>query len=348
MRLRAAAVLLGLAALACDAPPDAVTDRPRHAPPSPTDEAEGAEPPPLPGTIEACATALSSRTPDEVSATLDDLAYDTVFRDACIATRAEADRSPSLCDDLSVTVLRDRCHERVAIASADPRSCPDARAGEGREPLCLALARRDPRLCAAAGTLERAVCEAVLVDGDDHPGRSCGRLPVDLRPACIARSERLARLATGDRVEAEPIETSLTFRIDETPEQRIGSADRGARIVYEACIPMLVIGAERTPGLSLHGPGSLLLRIPLASPAPLEADIGALGASLELSTPTLRDASVESGHASIPVLERELGGAIQGTFVAELRGNAALQHVEGAFTTFVRDMDERPVGCPAP
>jgi hypothetical protein len=348
MRVRCAVLLLGLAVLACDDAPDVSHAHPIEARPRERDEATSTLPPPMPGTIEACAVALGQHTPDELSATLDDLGYDVVFEDACRAARAERDRSASLCDELSVSVLRDRCRERVAIASADPSGCPDARAGEGREPLCLALAGRDPRLCAAAPTLERAVCEAVLLDGDDHPGRSCGRLPVDLRPACIARSERLSVLATGARVDAEPVEPSFTFHVGEQPERSVGSAAHGARVVYEACIPILAIGDEHPAALSLHGPGSAALRVPLGSPAPIEADVGPLGASLALSMGSLHAASIESGHVSITQLDRELGGTVIGTFTAELRGAGEPQHVEGAFTTFVRDLEVRPDGCPAP
>lgn len=342
-----AALLVGFLAVACDAPPERVAAHARAPGPALPGEVSSS-PPPLPGTIDACAIALGERTPDEVRATLDDLSYDTVFRDACIAARAEADRNASACDDLSVTVLRDRCRERVAIAAGQADSCPPARAGEGREPLCLALARRDARLCAAAGTLDRAVCEAVLVDGDAHPGRSCGHLPVDLRPACIARSERLAVLATGARVDAEPVTPSLTFTLGETPERSVASVDRGARLVYDTCIPMLIVGEARVPGLSLHGPGSVLLRVPLGGEAPIEIEIGPLTASLELSADTLRGAHAESGHVSITQLERELGGTVTGTFEGELRGGASPPQVQGAFTTFLRDLEPRPAGCPSP
>jgi hypothetical protein len=345
---RILAALVALVSLGCDAPRDAV-HTPSHAhAPDPVSERTGEEPPPLPSTIEACAAELARRTPAEVSATLEDLAYETVFRDACTAARAEADRSLSLCADLSVTVLRDRCRERVAIAAGDPSGCPEARADVGRAPLCLALARRDARLCAAAGTLDRAVCEAVLVDGDDHPGRSCGRLPGELRAPCIARSERLARLATGERVATEAAVSSLTMHVGDEPARALGSAERGARVIYEACIPMLVLGEERVPGVALHGPGSLMLRVPLGSEPPIEAHFAALAASLEVSTPELRGAVAESGHVSLTVLERELGGAVEGTFAAELRGSATPVHVEGAFTTFVRDVEPRPEGCPSP
>ncbi len=91
------AALVAALLASCDEAPAIDVDRPRAEEPLREAEVSLDEPPPLPGTVEACAEALARRTPREVSATLDDLQYDTVFLDACIATRAEADRTAALC-----------------------------------------------------------------------------------------------------------------------------------------------------------------------------------------------------------------------------------------------------------
>lgn len=341
MRRAAIALAVALITISCEErleAPQAAREAPA---PAPTDVEVA---PPLPGSTDACALALAERTPAEVRQTLEDLSYDTAFRDACIAARAEAGHSLALCAELGVTALRDRCRERVAIATGDPTGCPAARSRDGHDPLCLALASRDPRLCVAAGTVERAVCEAVLVDGDAH---ACARLPVELRAACTSRITRLAALASFEVERAEALETSASLTIGDAEPLELAIAARGARIAYAGCEPTLELGEERATGL--HRPESTWrLRVPAAGAAPYESTIGVLGASIEVETHELRSASVANGRVSIAALDRTLGGRVEGSFAGQLANGTTPVSVSGAFVTFVRDIEERPEECPSP
>jgi hypothetical protein len=334
----ALASVLALAACGSPAQPAPSSDRrpepSSSAPPSVLASEVPAAPP-----ESDCARRLRDETPAEVRAVLDDLAYDDVFEDACRVQQAAASHDPSLCEPLAVSSLRDQCRARVAVLTRTPSHCPSARSGGGRDPVCVALALRDRRMCMAAPIVERAVCESSL-GGTAH---GCGQVPEPMRPDCEARVARLAS-AVGEVPDGAPgpaWSPTLVLR-DAAGELSLESASRGARVSYEHCVPTLSMGDPLAAG-SRFGAGGLALSVPLDAEPPFTAQVLLTGAHLDLSTPAHPAAHARDGAITITHLERAFGGAVEGSFHVELDGHVA---IDGTFSTFVRDVEDRPADCP--
>ncbi len=180
-----AAVLVGLLT-ACD---DRSPRRPEPPPrPSPATAATSAAlpseaPAPLSADDDAvarCTARDRAALPVALRVALADLGDDALVEDACRMDVAIRGRAPARCAALSVDVLRRSCVVRVAVASARPADCPGAVGEIGRDAVCVALAARDPGLCAAARVLERQRCLAIAA-GRDAP---CDALVPELRSEC--------------------------------------------------------------------------------------------------------------------------------------------------------------------
>lgn len=324
---------------ACDHPAPAEPPPPPTRPAPSSIDPEASEQASLAPPESDCATALREATPREVRAVLDDLGYEGVFEDACRTQRAEESHDPTLCEALAVSSLRDQCLARVAILTRTPAHCPTARSGDGRDPMCVALAMRDRRMCAAAPILERAACESTL-GGTAH---GCRHVPELMRAECEARVARLAPVV-GEVADATPGPAwSPTLVLREAgAETHLESASRGARVHYDHCVPTLSLGDPHEAS-SRFGPGGLALTVPLDAEPPLTANITLTGARLDLSTPAHPVAHARAGTITLSHLERTFGGAVEGSFHVELDGDVA---IDGTFSTFVRDAEDRPADCP--
>ena len=117
---------------------------------------------------------------------IDALGYDTLLRDACRTLQALKANDAKLCRPIAASPLRQRCETQVAVLAGDPALCPRLTGvmPGAREPVCLARASRDERLCAGAQAGDRQTCRALVV------GRSneCGD------PTCVRQVERFRSL----------------------------------------------------------------------------------------------------------------------------------------------------------
>jgi hypothetical protein len=330
-----------LLALGCDEPAAPARIDDDDEPETIVDRATRSLPSEPPRASEACASDLAARTPPEVRATLGDLGYDTLFDDACIATRAEADHDPAACDTLGLSTLRDRCRARVAVAAGRPSDCPAARATDGRDPLCVALAARDRRLCDAAGILDGAICEAAL--GRD---RACARLPDAERDACAARAADLAPRIEGEVRTTPALTTAFTITLPDGSTHAPTSAARGARITWRSCVRVLVLG-DPTRLAAPFAQSAVAFAVVATDEPPLEATLSVLPSdavsTLSASVDGIRTLHASGGTISLTRLDAELGGVVSGTFHAAFAGAPAA--IDGTFTTFVRDLDPRPAEC---
>lgn len=331
---------LGLAG--CDEPAPSATAHARSAAPE-----HESEPPRAPRTLphgpdDACATTLAEETPERVRSTLHTIGYDDVFHDTCLAERAERDHDGALCAQIALPSLARSCMVHVAVRSAQPRACPTGIDG-ALDPLCVALAARDRRLCAAAGLVDRAVCEEAL--GREH---RCNHLPDEVRADCDARGAALAALVTGDITTSPPFAVALEVQIDgEATPMSASAIERGATIDWNGCSPVLHVGDAESLALPFGG-GGLAMEARVDAPIPTSVPVGAIlagdvGATLELAPPRGRRARASSGTIRMQALELALGGAVAGRFEATLSGSDT--HVEGTFHTFVRDLAPRPEAC---
>ncbi|MBX3186405.1 MAG: hypothetical protein KF819_05285 [Labilithrix sp.] len=136
--------------------------------------AESVDPPPPAGdlkteldrfvNVDACVRDRANLDP-LVGDALRAIGYDTFLRDACRLLEAAKDKKRETCDRIDSSALRVRCQAWVAMVAQTPEACPlvfEGVATRGRAMTCVAVAGKDPRLCAGeARTGARATCEAL-------------------------------------------------------------------------------------------------------------------------------------------------------------------------------------------
>jgi hypothetical protein len=358
---------------ACDRKPadehqDPPASRPaRPAPPPPGEDAAGTarlvDPPAPPGnlaaelaqftTLERC---VESRAPLDplVGDALDALGYDELVVDACRLLDAARAREAGRCEAIEASALRTRCQAVVAELSGSADDCPwqvAARPARGRDPTCVAVASRDPRLCAAAqDPLSRAACAAIVRDG----AAACAPLSLpDDRARCTRDAERWGLLARGlppggeGKPVAPPAGTvSLEGGDAQAPQSvDLGSdLERGVVLVEQRDGTRMVLGAlaETGPGFIVASPHVrarfwVELFVPRgarSSEAQVERVQLVLPGRPALATPTARSTLV----AKIGALEPTRGGPVSVSLEGELGDAIASFRVHAQVSTFVRDV----------
>jgi hypothetical protein len=137
-----------------------------------------------------CIASVDQRTPAPLAGALAALDDRALVEDGCRLALAVEGGQPGWCSRVVYAPVRSACLRRAAIVARDAAACPRAVGARARDPLCVALAARDPRLCAAAGATERVVCTAAALH---DPGR-CSALDPLLRPGCVREAAVLAPL----------------------------------------------------------------------------------------------------------------------------------------------------------
>lgn len=137
-----------------------------------------------------CIASVDQGTPAALVGALAALDDRALVEDGCRLALAVEDGQPGWCSRVVYAPVRAACLRRAAIVARDAAACPRAVRTRARDPLCVALAARDPRLCAAAGATKRVVCTAAALH---DPGR-CSALDPLLRPACLREAAVLAPL----------------------------------------------------------------------------------------------------------------------------------------------------------
>lgn len=154
---------------------------------------ETADPPPPAGDLKAelerfvnvdtCVRERANMDP-LVGDALRAIGYDTFLRDACRLLEAAKDKKRESCDRIDSSALRSRCQSWVAMIAQTPDACPflfDGVPTRGRQVTCLAVAGKDPRLCAGEPrTAPRATCEAMTTRDDAR----CDALLAGDKPSC--------------------------------------------------------------------------------------------------------------------------------------------------------------------
>jgi hypothetical protein len=127
---------------------------------------------------------------------LGSIGYDTFLRDACRMLEAAKDKKKETCERIDSSPLRRRCTSWVAMIAQAPDDCPlqyDGLPARGRVPACVAIASRDPRLCAGEGrTQARATCEAMV---NKDPSK-CSVLQPNQKAQCERESTRWSSILT--------------------------------------------------------------------------------------------------------------------------------------------------------
>jgi hypothetical protein len=110
-------------------------------------------------TLERCVKSRAAFDP-VVGDAVEALGYDTFKRDACQVLHAAKTRSTAPCRDILASMLRDHCETTVAVVIGDAMMCPLA--GGNHNAMCMALARRDERLCEQVRDGLGLTCRAII------------------------------------------------------------------------------------------------------------------------------------------------------------------------------------------
>jgi len=312
------------------------------------------------GDAQSCRRRIRAEVPVEVAEAFADLGYEQILDDVCAGLVAVRDRSVEGCDALSVSALRRGCRRRLAIVAGRPDACPGDRALPGREPVCLAWAARDPALCRAAMPDRQARCRAVLAGEPD----ACDRERGGDRGRCEAMVRRYAPALGDERREsaAEEVEprfavTAEVVRDDETVDTVEISRDvldRGVHLAAEGCSHRLSL---RNPLGELPRPASIggfdgsveaQLDVPPDVETPHAVPLGPTTAAVRVRVPGHGEAtsiSGATGEVRLTAWLPERGAEIAGGIEADLALVPGRVRVDGAFRTFVRDVDPLPDSC---
>lgn len=250
--LRRAAPLLSALAAACeDKPP------PPAPPPTPSavvsafgiDAGEAVDPPAPAGdlkldlerftNVDQCVAERAKMDP-LVGDALSAIGYDTFLRDACRLLEAAKDRRRETCELVDSSALRARCQTWVAQVARTPDACPlqfEGMVTRGRSASCVAVAARDPRLCAGeARTAARATCEALTA-------RDAARCDV-LLPAQRGLCQR--ELARWSGLLSAPLEG-----LEKIAPARAKLAVHGVNGTAEPLVPEVDLAADYARGVVL-------------------------------------------------------------------------------------------------
>jgi hypothetical protein len=287
---------------------------------------------------------------------LNDLGYDQASLDACHVRQALAQQDISVCDQLSLRAARLGCQRRYAMYHGEPDRCPIEPLYRGRDPLCVAVALRDPSMCAAEGLPDReGLCRAIILRGER---------PCRVAHATLIAANRCARAASRWWSSLPParspfripfgFEPELTICLDQRPPE--AGPDANAQdcrpnhsllqhgLVLSSATHLIVGGRQGLP----IGPREPLieLAIPLPPPElelpqeqPIEPDGASLWIDLEGNPISSAGQEVTSGHITIERFGLARGALIQGSFEAELTSpGRPPSQVSGSFRTFLRDV----------
>ena len=331
-------------------------------------------------TLDACVDGLARVDPIAGDA-LEAIGYDTFLRDACRVIDATKANDPSRCAAIEASSLEARCRATVAEVSGVPDVCPwesPSRRARGRDAKCLAIASRDPRLCAGVtDPLDHATCDATL----GHDRRPCAKLRrAGEQARCTRDAERWmglvepppdgAKTASPDtqpfvvagnlHVEAAPTleapnpigPATTSIDVDLTPDLM-----RGVTVVVQRDGARIAFGPLAENGLdfvapSPHTRASLALEVFVPGPSPAKAPSrargdGGPGASaridrVELLLPGRSPLSMPGVQSSLVAVVSGAMAARGGPIEIELHGDLAASgvrwHVRASATTFVRDV----------
>jgi hypothetical protein len=175
-------------------------------------------------TLDACVEAHKTMAP-LVRDALEAIGYDTVVRDACHVVAAAKAVDPRGCIAIQASVLRDTCLATVAEVAGNPDECPwtvRGRPERGRDAACVAVASRDPRLCAG---VPRSADQATCVAMATHDDGVCGKLGHGADRARCARAAKRWAAVFPAAAAASPFVVKGELHVDASAAGTGGSSD---------------------------------------------------------------------------------------------------------------------------
>jgi hypothetical protein len=246
--------------------------------------------------------------------------------------------------------MRIRCRAVVAQIAGDANACPwllPDKTALGRDPMCLAIALRDVRMCSAASdALARATCAAIV---REDRGAGCSSLASHADQARCARdAERwraaVAHSSAGTAPPAGPAVGKLVVEGagGTAPIESDSALDvtRGVVLLEKPDGIRLVLGSLQDGSdflaSSLHSGPMFAAQIDLSGRGEARIDQAEL---LLPGRPSLRAPIAHSTlKAKVEKCERTRGGEVKLSIDGELGDASAGWRVHAAATTFVRDI----------
>lgn len=300
-------------------------------------------------TLDACEKQHAPTDPLLADA-LDSLGYESLVRDACRSMEALAARDSKKCSAILAGSLRARCETAVATLTGDASLCPLS--GASRDPLCLARARRDPRLCDGLSGRSANLCRA-LVSGDPSLCKKDA--------SCTRQVARWASVFENPE-KREPFVTKLVVEVRETTHSAAGAPVRAFDLGELAAGGFVVrkrsgrielsLGAPRdATWLSAHSKlatpqGYFALELPEKPKEGTTVALGPLASRFDLLVPELASLSSVPGHAkgrfTVTKLVPELEGVVKLDLEAIVGEGARSFRVVARIESFVRDVMDGP------
>jgi hypothetical protein len=259
--------------------------------------------------IDTCVNERSKLDP-LVGDALGAIGYETFLRDACRLLEAAKDKKRETCDRIDSSALRTRCQSWVAMIAQTPDQCPMQFEGlvtRGRNASCVAIAAKDPRLCAGESrTVQRATCDALVT----RDAAKCDSLLPTHRPLCQREVARWKSVLAAplDGLEKLPVvKGKISLRgVSGTADPPTPDVDLSADFARGAVV---VTGRES----ALAGAGTQRLRVELGTL--VESEAARIAASPQKKTRVGLATVMESSSAkdakqsgTIQKLELELPG----------------------------------------
>jgi hypothetical protein len=303
-------------------------------------------------TVDACVEQKAHLDP-LLGDALEAIGYDTFVRDACRVLDAAKAGDPARCDAIDASSLRRQCVGTVAASKGDADLCPwniPSRPEDGRDTWCLAMAARDPRLCAAQETsAARATCDATV----RHDPAGCAKLPVKADQARCKRDVERWRNVTPAPDASLAAMTAAEGTLHLEPRD---ASDAGTPIDANlaAILARGIVLVEQRDGVRFDlGSASLTGSSFIAASPHTQATLAAqLFAGLdgkrvtvervELSVPGHAPLSTPLAHSTITAtldrLEHKRGATAGVTLEGDVGDSTGTFHVRVKATTFVRDV----------
>jgi hypothetical protein len=280
------------------------------------------------------------------------IGYDNFLRDTCRLLDATQARDRKRCVAIEASALRARCESYVAMATSNAELCPldvPSDGARGHEPMCLAMATRDVRLCAAETSIRRVGCEAMvsrdekrcaaLVNKADR--HLCERECMRWKTMLDAPAAGLPALpAPRVHIELHAVEGSIEPSRQKSDDA--ADAERGVVLMkVELGKVRLRVGSLVDSGAVPHSAGQSMrmgMLLTVATEGPTEAKIE----RFELEVPgslTLTTLGNQSDlHAKIIKLDRLRGGEVMLEIEGTIGTAPHTYRMKTEVTTFVRDV----------
>ena len=311
-------------------------------------------------TLDACVAqhaALDPLVGDAIRA----IGYETFLRDACRVLSAAKQKEVRTCDAIDASGLRTRCQSVVAMVTANAEACPwtlpDVHS-QGRDPTCVAVASRDPRLCAGETHAARSTCDALAARDetkcrsakDDAEQSRCRREAIRWKrvidPAASnahALPKIDGKLAVhGVEGTAEPAQTESDLATELARGVVVRTDRSGKRASLE-------IGRARELGATVYAPAPMG-RSRIAATIAIDAKGAAALDHFELDVPgasTLVYPGVRCAcTVAVTKLERARGGEVKLAIDGVIGVAPHAYKIQIEASTFVRDVDDA-AGAPA-